>query len=1333
MPRRLSTRWLRRALPCTLLLLLPHAAKADTFGSPFRTYSIERSAVAVDLADWNGDGAMDVSVACDSVGRISTLVGNGTGSYVSQTDFNTGLAPTRIAAGDLSGDGVLDMITLNFTLNQIRVHRGVRASVGHDAIFTTSAGNGPADLAVGDVNHDGHQDVALAVQNVGQGRVMKGNGDGSLSVMTMFSIGSGANSVALSDLNGDEHLDVLVGYSSGVGIRFGDGTGVFGSLSTLSAPDVRDIAVGLLDGDEYPDLVAVTASGTIFTWINTGSGTFNPPGPAVAPIPFLRRVVIGDFGGSPSNDIAVLGEGALGAVLLGTDGSFTDPAILFRCGPFAKDLDAGDVNGDEILDLAIASSPRNVSILLGNGDGTFGVNDEVPLGAIQPTNVAIAEMNNDTFPDFVASAMDSIYVALGDGVGGSTASAAYRAPFMNPRALVVADLDDDGDRDVASGGTGVGGSGGAVRVLRNNGSGVLGPPIATSLVDAVANLAAGDMNGDELADLVVAQPAAGSVRVLINTGTSFTVVGSGPSGYAVDVAVGDLNGDTFFDVCAADSVGGTVFILFGDGGGGLVLGGIQPTAAGPTSVLIADVDADTWPDIIASCSTGDAVSVIHSQGFGSFGPVETISVPGSPRDLTVTTTGVPSTSRVYVTTHQDHIVQVLRSVAGGPFALEPPAWGTGAGPYGIAQGLVDGDGNPDLVVANVLDGSLQVLLRQPVAPPVDRAPIVSAPPTVNVELGGLLTFGVGAFDLDGDPISSLVMSSLPGASFVPAPGNVGGTVTWTPTSAQVGDHVVTFTATNALGVGTAQTAIHVLSNESDAAAVFLWNPTSSEVGTYTVCFQASGNPGELPDTVCTQVTVTSGGGGGTPAVMAALAPSTTTRGPVISIKGVNQTTVGTTLSLSVTASETDTLSVDTSDLPAGNTATFQNDQSPIVLAPQNVDGEPGVPIQIDVTAIDPDADSIDSIVADLSALPPGNNAVFTPNGNDNTSGTLTWTPTSAQRGVFGVTFRAENVLVGSAPTLIRVGSDLSGYWRLNQDGADMTGGTPLSVNGTASYGPGQLHEALTVSGSVTDGLQATGFADGTLPSGTGWALECWFRVTAPGAGEKALVVARGSDRWGFYVNASGLLHFQAVRNGGNGGATTDLVAPISVSDGAWHHAAVTSDGITASLYKDGVFQVADGWGTAANATGGVFSLGFDSGDPSAELHGAIDEVRLWGRQRTTAEIQEWMNQQLGGYATPVESSAPPLRNALSQNRPNPFNPGTSIRFETAQSGHVGLRVYDVAGRLVRTLVARSLSAGQHRAVWSGEDDSGRSVASGVYYYRLETDVFEETKRMLLIR
>jgi hypothetical protein len=99
---------------------------------------------------------------------------------------------------------------------------------------------------------------------------------------------------------------------------------------------------------------------------------------------------------------------------------------------------------------------------------------------------------------------------------------------------------------------------------------------------------------------------------------------------------------------------------------------------------------------------------------------------------------------------------------------------------------------------------------------------------------------------------------------------------------------------------------------------------------------------------------------------------------------------------------------------------------------------------------------------------------------------------------------------------------------------------------------------------------------------------------------------------------------------------------------------------------------------------------------------------------------------------PTRGDGLPTEFALSQNRPNPFARGTSIRFALPRPEHVSLKVFDLQGRLIRVLEDRRLAAGFHMAEWDHKDTSGHAVRSGVYLYRLSAGSFVDQKKMILL-
>ncbi len=106
---------------------------------------------------------------------------------------------------------------------------------------------------------------------------------------------------------------------------------------------------------------------------------------------------------------------------------------------------------------------------------------------------------------------------------------------------------------------------------------------------------------------------------------------------------------------------------------------------------------------------------------------------------------------------------------------------------------------------------------------------------------------------------------------------------------------------------------------------------------------------------------------------------------------------------------------------------------------------------------------------------------------------------------------------------------------------------------------------------------------------------------------------------------------------------------------------------------------------------------------------------------------------VGCTSTAVDDIAPVTRVQLHQNVPNPFNPATMIQFDVPRAAGVRLNIYNVSGRLVRSLLDRTVGEGTHETRWDGTNDRGELVGSGVYFYRLEVGAASLTKKMVLLK
>jgi Secretion system C-terminal sorting domain len=98
-----------------------------------------------------------------------------------------------------------------------------------------------------------------------------------------------------------------------------------------------------------------------------------------------------------------------------------------------------------------------------------------------------------------------------------------------------------------------------------------------------------------------------------------------------------------------------------------------------------------------------------------------------------------------------------------------------------------------------------------------------------------------------------------------------------------------------------------------------------------------------------------------------------------------------------------------------------------------------------------------------------------------------------------------------------------------------------------------------------------------------------------------------------------------------------------------------------------------------------------------------------------------------------KNGAIPLKFGLDQNYPNPFNPSTSIKFSLARKTDVNISIYNILGQKVYTLVDGLMDAGAYTKIWPGTDENGSEVASGIYFYKISSKEFTETRKMMLMR
>ncbi|MCF7802720.1 MAG: T9SS type A sorting domain-containing protein [Candidatus Marinimicrobia bacterium] len=137
---------------------------------------------------------------------------------------------------------------------------------------------------------------------------------------------------------------------------------------------------------------------------------------------------------------------------------------------------------------------------------------------------------------------------------------------------------------------------------------------------------------------------------------------------------------------------------------------------------------------------------------------------------------------------------------------------------------------------------------------------------------------------------------------------------------------------------------------------------------------------------------------------------------------------------------------------------------------------------------------------------------------------------------------------------------------------------------------------------------------------------------------------------------------------------------------------------------------------------------------------ASDEIDVWEAEVTLSKVRLNENSVLTDVAvarltrtTGITENQIPDKYILEQNHPNPFNPSTTIKFGLPENAHITLTIYDIAGREVAKLIESERGAGWHSINWTGENEFGEPVSTGVYFYRLETEKFHAIKKIIFIK
>ena len=374
------------------------------------------------------------------------------------------------------------------------------------------AGTHPYRVAAGDLNGDANVDIVVNDRGPDDVHVYFGDGAGNLSGPTTYDVGPQTSDVRLGDFDLDGDLDVALAQRGRLTILFNDGTGVLGPAVSngVGGDHVGGMAVGNLDGDDFLDAcVTLFYEMQVTVLKNDGAGSF---------------AITGAYG-LPDN---------------------------------GRDVALGHLNGDGFLDMVATTNDYGVgdtvSVFLGDGQGGFGPRTDFPAGVQGTESLDLGDLDGDGFVDVAVVVPGHVRVLYGDGLGGLGAPTLLTSPAWlgGPTDVHAADFDGDARLDLAVSATDdSSGGGGLVTIFSDDPPGGFENDGDYPLAGDThwGGLWASDLNSDGFSDLVAANYVAGTISVLLHSGTDCNGNGLYDPEEIEDGLAQDCDGNGLVDSC----------------------------------------------------------------------------------------------------------------------------------------------------------------------------------------------------------------------------------------------------------------------------------------------------------------------------------------------------------------------------------------------------------------------------------------------------------------------------------------------------------------------------------------------------------------------------------------------------------------------------------------------------------------------------------------------------------------------------------------------------------------------------------------------------------------
>ena len=600
---------------------------------------------SVALGDINQDGLLDAVTANPESDDVSVLLALGAAGFAPYEKYAVGDGPSSIALGDLNGDGLLDIVTASAGNGYAGPGAAsvlfARAGGGFAPQETHPLGYVPGGVALGDVNGDGLLDIVTVNRNEGWGEgpgnasVLLSRGGGEFEEQKTYLVAQEPSGVALGDLNRDGLLDIVSAGGSGVSVLLQLTDGGFGDAESYAGG--TSVALGDMNGDGLLDIVTAGLYGEeASVLLAKPGGGFEDHGRY--PVGKERcwgssSVALGDLNGDGRLDIVTPNGGSDDVSVF-----LTHPGVKIvsqdrypvGTGPLAMAL--GDLTGDGLIDVATANiHSGDVSVLAAAHGGGFGPEKRYDVPE-RPWDIALGDLNGDGLLDMVTLGDGRLTLFYGLEGGELQAPQTLDGLWMEP--LCRGDLSGDRLLDIVMAGCGNG-----LCVLPGRAGGGFDEmeSYPTGATQRISCMALGDLNGDGFPDIVTGhaswgeEGAPGAASILLSRDGGFAEpevheLGGGPT----DVALGDLNGDGRPDVAATIRATGVVSLLVARPEGGFVKGGDLDAGPYPASLALGDVNADGLLDIVTANHETNDVSMLLSTGDGGFAREERYSAGHAP-------------------------------------------------------------------------------------------------------------------------------------------------------------------------------------------------------------------------------------------------------------------------------------------------------------------------------------------------------------------------------------------------------------------------------------------------------------------------------------------------------------------------------------------------------------------------------------------------------------------------------------------------------------------------------------------------------------------------------